>query len=48
MSGYKLDVLILDVQTERRIAQVTYDGVSRAPVWSQAGDELVDMRVGVL
>jgi Tol biopolymer transport system component len=45
VSGSKLDVVILDAQTGKQLAQVTYDGFSWAPVWAPSGDDLVYMHL---
>ncbi len=43
VSGQKLDIVVLDVKSGKQVGQVTTDGVSWAPVWSPAGDEIVYM-----
>jgi dipeptidyl aminopeptidase/acylaminoacyl peptidase len=45
VSGDALDVAVIDAGNGRLIAQITHDGLSWAPVWSPAGDELVYMHM---
>lgn len=45
VKGGQLDVVVLDANTGKQVAQVTSDGNSWAPVWSPKGDELVYMHL---
>jgi Tol biopolymer transport system component len=43
--GSRVDVAVIDASSGAEVGQVTSDGLSWAPVWSKAGDELVYMHL---
>jgi Tol biopolymer transport system component len=43
--AWKPDIAIIDASTGKQVGQITSDGQSWAPVWSQAGDALIYMHL---